>query len=572
MAHSPDSFIFKTDRPWPNARLKVAAIVGHATSESVRLWLRTGRPGQFSLLLYQRDKAVATASGEADEAALQAVLGTVPLALKDAKVRLPGMRREDFAITDYAADTTIILDLERLKPDTRYGYALYDRDRKRMALGHNRLRWFRTPPSENEKRPFQFALFSCHMPYAVSGLFEKRTDVMNLNMWGFLNAALQRHAQEVDLIIAGGDQCYSDGVATLDIWQHLNRTMRKEDGRLLPDEGAMLSWYRDIYRGYWGFESLQRVFDSFPTYMIWDDHEIGDGWGSYYFRKKGKPDGLHRLLPAFEERGLTYDEGRELMRRMFRAARQAYIEYEHSHNPSTATGDFDYAFRRGGCAFYVLDGRGQRDVERKSYCILGQDQFKRFANWANALTPEETPFLFVVSAVPVLHTRAALVNADEQWLISHAGLDDDLRDSWEHDLHATERAALMNVLFAAAKKGIKVAILSGDVHVSAVFALRDNDGHCIYQLTSSAITYNVTRLQSWVLRLGAADHGETEEGYSFERLALYAESSYAFISVNPQKGEAWFKLYGEQQLEAPSGETDTKAVPVSHSLAKIRLF
>ena len=284
--------------------------------------------------------------------------------------------------------------------------------------------------------------------------------VMNLDMWDFLDAALQRHADEVDLVIAGGDQCYSDGVATLDIWQHLNRTMRKEDGRLLPDEEAMLSWYCDIYRGYWGFESVQRVFDSFPTYMIWDDHEIGDGWGSYYFRKKGKPYGLSRLLPAFEERGLTYEEWRELMRRMFHAAKQAYIEYEHSHNPPTPAGNFDYAFRRGGCAFYVLDGRGRRDIERKSYCILGQDQFKRFVDWVNTLTPEETPFLFVVSAVPMLHTRAVLVNADEQWLISQAGLDDDLRDSWEHDLHKTERAALMKVLFAAAAKGIKVAILS----------------------------------------------------------------------------------------------------------------
>jgi len=220
----------------------------------------------------------------------------------------------------------------------------------------------------------------------------------------------------------------------------------------------------------------------------------------------------------------------------------------------------------------VLDGRGQRDIERKSSRILGQDQFKRFANWVNALTPEETPCLFVISAVPVLHTRAALVNADEQWLISQAGLDDDLRDSWEHDLHKTEHAALMKVLFAAAGKGIKIAILSGDVHVSAVFALKDKSGHCIYQVTSSAITYNVTRMQSWVLRLGAADNGETEEGYRFERLALYTGSSYALISVDPQKGEVWFKLYGEQKLEAPSAGPDTKAVPVSHSLAKIRLF
>ena len=170
------------------------------------------------------------------------------------------------------------------------------------------------------------------MPYAVSGLFEKRTDVTNLDMWDFLGASLQRHSNELDLVVAGGDQCYSDGVATLNIWQHLNRVMRKEDGQLLPDEETMLSWYRDIYRGYWGFESVRQVFDSYPVYMIWDDHETGDGWGSYYFRPEGEPDGLRRLLPDYEQRGLSYEEGRNLMQRMFRASRQVYNEYRLPEN------------------------------------------------------------------------------------------------------------------------------------------------------------------------------------------------------------------------------------------------
>ncbi|MDE0156782.1 MAG: alkaline phosphatase D family protein [Gammaproteobacteria bacterium] len=564
-----DSFIYKADRPWPNARLKVAAVVGHTTPESVRLWLRTASPGEFSLYLYGRDRALPPAGEAAGETALRAVLGTVPLASAAIEARLAGARREDFTVKDYAADSTVVLDIDNLDPDTRYGYCLYDRNEQRVTLGHNRLRGFRTPPPEEERRPFQFALFSCHMPFAVSGLFEHRTEVANMDMWDFLNASLQRHSDEVDLVIAGGDQCYSDGVATLDIWRYLNRTMRKEDGRLLPDEAAMLSWYRDIYRGYWGFANVQRVFDSFPTYMIWDDHEIGDGWGSHYYRPTGKSDGLRRLLPDFQERGLSRADGHELVQRMFRASRQAYVEYQHCHNPPTAPGEFDYHFRRGGCAFYVLDGRGRRDVEREAYRILGQAQMDRFRDWADGLTPEQTPFLFVVSAVPVLHTRAALVKADDQWLAGQAGLDDDLRDSWEHELHDAERAALMNTLFAAAARGIRVAILSGDVHVSAVFTIEDGNNHRIYQLTSSAITYNLTRPQSWVLRLGAADSGETAEGYRFERLALYTDSAYALISVDPGQGEAWFKLYGEQTLQSPSLATDT--VPLAHSLAKIRL-
>ena len=122
-------------------------------------------------------------------------------------------------------------------------------------------------------------------------------------------------------------------------------------------------------------------------------------------------------------------------------------------------------------------------------------------------------------------------------------MDDDLRDSWEHSLHDAERRRLMDILFEAARRGIKVCILSGDVHVSAVFSIEDNQGNRIYQLTSSAITYNVSRMASWVLRACAADRGETEGGHDFERLALYTKPSYALISIDPQSKEAWFKLY-----------------------------
>ena len=84
--------------------------------------------------------------------------------------------------------------------------------------------------------------------------------------------------------------------------------------------------------------------------------------------------------------------------------------------------------------------------------------------------------------------------------------------SWEHRLHDEERAALLGVLFDAATRGITVSVLSGDVHVSAAFAIHDGEGHRIWQLTSSAITYNIPRPLSWVLRHGAADEGETEDG------------------------------------------------------------
>lgn len=49
------SFVFKNERPSPNRRLKVAAIVGHTTPYSSRLWFRTGAMGKYTVLYLKQD-------------------------------------------------------------------------------------------------------------------------------------------------------------------------------------------------------------------------------------------------------------------------------------------------------------------------------------------------------------------------------------------------------------------------------------------------------------------------------------------------------------------------------------
>ena len=147
----------------------------------------------------------------------------MPLSLDDLEDILPSPRREDFGVNDFESDTTTVLDRDDLSPDTRYAYVLYARQDQHVVLGHNRIRGLRTPPAYDDRKPFQFALFSCHMPYKQSGLFRKGTEVHNLEMWDYPGASLRRHGDNVDLVIAGGDQCYTDGVPTLDIWRFLNR-------------------------------------------------------------------------------------------------------------------------------------------------------------------------------------------------------------------------------------------------------------------------------------------------------------------------------------------------------------
>ena len=574
-------FIHKTERPWPNPRLKIAAIIGHTTATTSRVWVRTGQPGEFQLLHFPENDGKSLEWFDANKNAVPFPIGKAP---KGVEVSKPFQ-------TTWATDVTHVVDVAGLRPDTKFRYAFHQMQggsgEERLILGHDKEHAFKTPSDKVDE--FRFGLFSCHMPFKAGDQFPKETKYVNMDVWNSMCYAMRRRCNkegDLDFVIAGGDQCYTDGIPTLDIWRQLDKIMGKDKGgNLLPSLETMVHWYRDIYRGYWGFYPVRRVFSSIPTYMIWDDHEFGDGWGSHKI-----PGELNEVLPSLKKNGLSDADGANLIGRMGEAAKQVYWEYQHSHNPEAPKGQFDYHFRHKRCEFYVLDGRGHRDISRGSFRVLGEEQFHRFKARVNGLKKGEVDHLFVVSAVPVLHTREFVVNRAEGWTADRLNLTDDLRDAWEHDLHDEERGELMKILFAAANKGIKVAILSGDVHASAAFKISDGD-RSVFQLTSSPITYNLSRAMSWLLRFGVPDNGETKDGYGFERLALYTQPSYSAVCVHPGKGGGTtFQIYGKQTVEplsrplkgGESGEKksvreqlwnqDPKEFPVPHSIAKIPLL
>jgi alkaline phosphatase D len=169
----------------------------------------------------------------------------------------------------------------------------------------------------------------------------------------------------------------------------------------------------------------------------------------------------------------------------------------------------------------------------------------------------------------MVHLSHVLVDQGEGILADIANVTDDLRDGWEHKAHQVENRTLLKYLFKAAKKGHRVCILSGDVHVAAAFRLTDPDsGKVIYQLTSSAITYNQSRALGWALGKVVPDTGVTHDGYQFKRLARYTDSNFSLISVDPDKDMVDFQLYGEQVTHDPD---NGDARQNSHSIAKIEL-
>jgi len=495
-------FYKKTERPWVNHRLTNAAIVGHTTPSSTRLWVRAWEE--------DKNKDGASDSGEGvywlmvteheiDGTGRPEILqrGGQP------RVFIDGQEVATKALKPislkFETDLTGVVDIEDLDPGRRYYYALFAgfKRSQRWEVGSQSPLSFRTLSRDPDR--VSFGVFSCHQPF-------KKGNLVRSEMWsGFFEALT---ATGASYVIGTGDQVYVDGVGEADIWKWLRK--HKDDKRLKKKtyrKECMDSWYRDVYRGFWGDNNLRNVFAAFPTYMIWDDHEIMDGWGALT-----KKEARAQLNKHAGKKSAYYDG---LMKSMFKAAQRIYMEYQHGHNPPTPEKQWDYAFSAGLVATYVLDGRGHRDFGegKPGERVHGGRQLARFLAWLESPVARSAAAVFVVCAVPLIHHRSWIVNRFDR-----GGLKDDLRDQWEHSSNRRERRVILDAVGRFSNRaGTPVVFLSGDVHMSAAFRLTQKGAPKarVYQLTSSGITYSgsarVPSIPFFGNRLG--DYAVPNHGY-----------------------------------------------------------
>lgn len=510
-------FYDREDRPWPNPRLTNAAIQGHTTAHGIRLWIRVYERGKYWLLI--SEKAIDT------DGQPRVANGAAELVRTNSEVTaLPGTLLSK--AIDVTTDLTAVFDIGGLKANTPYHYAVFAEPaagstRKEMwEIGRDEPHWFQT--AREGASEVRFGLFSCHMPYPDDRGIE------NMEMWSRFQEELDD--AQADFIIAGVDQVYTDGNKYLSIWRWLKKV--KDEVAALPRTeriDIMKSWFRDIYRGYWGDLSLRKVLRNYPTYMIWDDHEIMDGWGSYTRKElSNELDTLWELEDTGKNLALAQD--------MREAAGIVYGEYQHSHNPPTPAGQYDYAFEWGPAAFYVLDMRGTRDYNRKQDRILGEAQFARLEQWLAGLDLTRTKAVFVVSTVPVVHASSFIINFLDLTLL---GLKDDMRDAWEHDSNQAERDKLLDAVFAFSNtSGCPLTFLSGDVHIGAAFRLA-REGYPaarVHQITSSAITY--AKSPGALLKLAVREKGELKPKNAkaarttFNCLHVFSRNNFGILRVD----------------------------------------
>ena len=427
----------------------------------------------------------------------------------------------------------------RCKAATPYSIALFELDRLPSAPGglsihysidsdpekgaHTYHRSIRLLP---EARSLRFALVSCN------GVYRMKDANRAYILWDELRKQIE--AEKVDFIIHAGDQIYADGIAM----QQLADSGQVSEQRTQE----MTSAYRKTYVNAWSVPEIESVLSRCPSFMMWDDHDIFDGYGSHG------------------------DDSSVFAQSIFAAAKQAFWEFQAWKNPSRL-GEHSFAFgtKMGDAAMLVLDGRHNRMwTERR---ILGELQLQDIEKWLADIASLQPKFLLVVTAVPFLHVPVLSYLKLLEWTGSPGGLVEDLRDSWTARNNLPEGLRLLSAFFNFKTKSpdTQFILLSGDVHVATLGSIRSaTSNQTIHQIVSSGIgsppPYGIVRmLLRWageerVSLMNGAFHGELKRLQSPDEDFLLTRRNFAVIHLSEQPHVEFFADYDgkvvrfEQQL------------------------
>lgn len=533
-------------------RLSDGCIIGHTTSSSAKIWVRVAVAGMYTLIVStQRIKVDPYEIGKDEE--IEDYLERIK---ERVGIRDPILLRHEF---NDEKDKTHVFNIALPKgPDetsdqgTTYHYAVVaNKDvpvNRRWRFGFEKEHSFQTPPEEPQN--ITFGYFSCHDPF--------KKGASGIDLWDDFYDILTEY--QASFVIGGGDQIYIDCTKE-DIWKWVKENKDQLWDEYQNDKPGLIKYfktiYRYVYRKYWSFPEVRKVFRSFPMYMMWDDHEIMDGWGSYTDDERSD-----KLDSIFEWE--NKEQNLFLVDAMFEAAKAVYVEYQHSHNPGETpvsvdpTPQFDYQFCQGDIGFYALDMRGHRNYAGKDgERILGKNQFDRFKTWIQSDEIQQKKVLFIISPVPVIHWHSTFVNGLDVSIAK-----DDFRDEWDHESNYTERDKMLDQVFAYSREeGKPIIFLSGDVHCAAVFKLtRSGEGNAkakVFQFTSSAITHPPAHkiVSLMVLERGKLGHNKDarkKQLTKFEKLLFVARHNFGLIRCKSTKNkgmEIWGHLYSSDNKE-----------------------
>ena len=282
------------------------------------------------------------------------------------------------------------------------------------------------------------------------------------------------HAQSpFHLLLQGGDQVYADlvwkEVEQLAAWKRQPRRERLR-ASLTPEAiDAVETFYFERYCRIWSQPDLAPILASIPSLMMWDDHDIFDGWGSW-------PQAI-QACPVYQS--------------VWSIAREHFVLFQQGARPDDLPrgvgnpdgSHFGWAFQFGTIGIIAPDLRSTRTRQRIMDEVSWRWMETALANLADCR------HVFVVSTVPVANIDLSWLERILFRLPREMYFQDDLRDQWQSYAHRGEWRRLLQLLFDFSEEHqVQFSILSGEIHLAALGHLQRGD-LCIHQFTSSGIAH-----------------------------------------------------------------------------------
>lgn len=340
-------------------------------------------------------------------------------------------------------------------------------------------------------------------------------------------------------MMGGGDQLYSDQIVIrcepIKEWINTKDPIKKHKIKVDEKFNKQLdNFYLEEYLEWYGYghwhgktdksNTTQRLFpkamSSIPHINIWDDHDIIDGFGSYndkfmngdVFKAIGKSAYRYYMIFQHHVSCIEKDEDKDayINSSHWLLGQRGKFIGEYSHSVYTSLGP--------NMAMLGLDCRTERrlhEICSKNTYDLVFDRLNKEAEKGNG----EIKHLLVMLGVPIAYPRlvwlewmftspifAPLKYLSKKGIIAKGLVNDfngdvelldDLNDHWCAHNHKAERNYLLSKLQDySGKYGIRVTILSGDVHLASMGRFYttgskikpEEDPRLCYNVIASAIT------------------------------------------------------------------------------------
>jgi len=292
----------------------------------------------------------------------------------------------------------------------------------------------------------------------------------------------QHNESPFSLLLMGGDQVYADSiwgkVKSLSKWSNLPRETKVKRNSTKVMERQINSFYDQLYQDRWSSPDMSLMLASIPSVMMWDDHDIFDGWGSY-------PEDIQEC---------------DVYKCIFKYAKKYFecFQMRSINNTSlisNSSSHYAFSFEFRGYHILAIDNRSERTLSQ----VMSDYQWNDINNVLTNINSDCD--LLLMTAVPIVYRDFSFTEGAFDATPWEEELTDDLKDHWRAKEHQGERARLiMRLLDNSKQRCGRTVMLSGDIHIGCLGVINDRTTESpvkVHQVVSSGIVHPSPSMIEW---------------------------------------------------------------------------